>query len=176
LGRTILLLGLAFWTVSLLRTPLPDLGDSFIHLVNLVSHEAGHIVFAPFGSFMMSLGGSLLQVLVPIVCAGTFLIQQEDPFGAAVCTWWAGESLVDLSPYIDDARTLQLMLLGGPANAVEGHDWEAILTTMGWLHLDQALARSAWLVGACVMAGALVWAALIVLLLRRGDSARKAAR
>ena len=102
------------WTISLLRTPLPALGGSFMHLINLPFHEAGHIVFAPFGSFMMSLGGSLLQVLVPLACAWAFLFQQDDRFGASVCVWWTGESLLDLSPYIDDARSLQLMLLGGP--------------------------------------------------------------
>ena len=91
---------------------------------------------------MMSLGGSLFQVIVPLVCAGAFLFQQDDPFGASVCVWWAGESLLDLAPYIDDARSLQLMLLGGPAAEVEGHDWEAILMALGWLHLDHTIARA----------------------------------
>jgi hypothetical protein len=158
LGRAALWLGLSIWTVSLLRTPLPALGGSFIHLINLVFHEAGHIVFAPFGTFMMTLGGSLLQVIVPIVCAWAFLFQQEDPFGASVCVWWAGESLLDLSPYIDDARSLQLMLLGGPAAEVEGHDWEAILMALGWLHLDHTIARAAWVFGALTMVGALIYA------------------
>ncbi len=158
LGRAALWLGLAIWTVALLRTPLPALAGSFLHLVNLVFHEAGHIFFSPFGSFMMSLGGSLFQVMVPLVCAWAFLFQQDDPFGASVCVWWAGESLLDLSPYIDDARSLQLMLLGGPAAEVEGHDWEAILMAMGWLHLDHTIASSAWYLGAATMAGSLVYA------------------
>lgn len=155
--RTILLVGLSIWTFVLLRTPLPALAESFLHLPNLVFHEAGHIIFAPFGNFMMTLGGSLFQVLIPLICAGTFLFQQEDAFGASVCLWWAGESLLDLSPYIDDARSLQLMLLGGPAGAVEGHDWEAILMALGWLHLDHAIAKGAWWLGATVMGGALAY-------------------
>ena len=69
---------------------------------------------------MMSLGGSLLQVIVPLACAWAFYFQQDDRFGASVCVWWAGENLLDLAPYIDDARSLQLMLLGGPAAEVEG--------------------------------------------------------
>ena len=44
--------------------------NSFLHLINLLFHEAGHIIFSPFGQFMTMLGGSLMQVLVPIVCAG----------------------------------------------------------------------------------------------------------
>jgi hypothetical protein len=167
IGRIVLWAGLAIWTVSLLRTPLPDLAGSFMHLVNLPFHEAGHIVFMPFGSFMMSLGGSLLQVLIPLICAWVFLFQQEDPFASAVCVWWTGQSLLDLSPYIDDARTLQLMLLGGPAAEVEGHDWEAILTALGWLHLDHSLARLAWILGVLLMSAALIWPALAFLQLRR---------
>ena len=97
---------------------------------------------------MMSLGGSLLQLIVPLVCAWAFLFQQDDPFGASVCVWWAGENLLDLSPYIDDARSLNLMLLGGPAAEVEGHDWEAILMALGWLHLDHTIANWAWYLGA----------------------------
>ena len=35
---------------------------------------------------------------------------------------------------------LGCMMFGGKTGAeVEGHDWERILTTLGWLHLDQAL-------------------------------------
>ena len=150
--------------MSLLRTPLPQLGGSFIHLINLVFHEAGHIIFAPFGSFMMSLGGSLFQVLMPLVCAGAFLFQQDDPFGASVCVWWAGESLLDLAPYIDDARSLQLMLLGGPAAEVEGHDWEAILMALGWLHLDHTIARVAWYSALRLMLGALVYSFFLCVL------------
>jgi hypothetical protein len=146
--------------------------NSFMHLVNLVFHEAGHILFMPFGQFMTTLGGSLLQVLVPAVCAGAFFYQQDDAFAASVCLWWTGESLIDLWPYIDDARSLQLMLLGGPAAEVEGHDWEAILTTLGWLHLDHSLARLAYGIGATLMIAALAWAAILLLPARRADSAR----
>jgi hypothetical protein len=153
--------GVLIWTISLLRTPLPELAGSFMHLVNLPFHEAGHILLMPFGDFMMSLGGSLLQVLLPIVCAWVFLFRQDDPFAASICVWWTGESLLDLSPYIDDARSLQLMLIGGPASEVEGHDWEAILMALGWLHLDHFIARLSWGVGAALMIGALIWAAVI---------------
>jgi len=134
--------------------------NSFVHMVNLVFHEAGHIILSPFGRFMTILGGSLMQVLIPLICAGTFLWQQEDPYGASVCVWWAGESLLDVAPYINDARSLDLMLLGGPANAVEGHDWEAILTSLGWIHLDHAIARGAWWLGFVTMVAALSWGAV----------------
>lgn len=43
LGRAALWLGLVVWTVAMLRTPLPQLGRSFFHLIDLVFHEAGHV-------------------------------------------------------------------------------------------------------------------------------------
>ena len=163
LGRWILVAVLAYLTWQIARSPLDSqssgsLAGSFLHLPNLVFHEAGHILFMPFGRFMTVLGGSLLQVLIPIVCAVTFARQQRDWLGAAVCTWWAGENLVDLAPYIADARMLQLTLLGGHTGAeVEGHDWEYLLTAMGLLHRDVALGQAARTIGTIVMVAALIW-------------------
>ncbi len=134
-----------------------------MHLVHLPFHEAGHILFLPFGRFLMSLGGSLTQVLVPLVCLGTFLVKTRDTFGAAVALWWAGQSLMDVAPYIADARALRIVLLGGHTGAeVEGHDWEAILSTLGWLRYDILLGRLANLLGIVVMLVALAWGASVV--------------
>jgi hypothetical protein len=166
LGRLAVLIAVAIWTISLVTIPMDDVGDSFLHNINLPFHEAGHIIFSPFGRFMTILGGSLMQVLVPAVCALAVYFQNSDPFGAALCVWWMGENLLDLAPYINDARALNLMLLGGPANAVEGHDWEAILTSLGWLHLDHTLANGAHFIGAVIMAAALVWAAVATVRLK----------
>jgi hypothetical protein len=161
LARAALLVGLAAWTWHFARAPLGDAAtDSILHLPNLVFHEAGHVIFAVFGRFMSVLGGSLLQVALPLAIAVAFL-RQHDPFGAAVCTWWAGENLLDLAPYIADARKLQMVLLGGRTGAeVEGHDWEYLLTALGWLHLDRTLGVAAHRVGLMVMIGALVWAGM----------------
>jgi hypothetical protein len=158
LGRFVVVIAVAIWTVSLVTTPMDDIMESFLHMINLPFHEAGHIIFSPLGRFMTILGGSLMQLLVPLVCAVALYVQQGDQFGAALCVWWMGENFLDLAPYINDARALNLMLLGGPANAVEGHDWEAILTTLGWLHLDHRLAAGAHMIGAFTMAAALLWA------------------
>jgi hypothetical protein len=53
---------------------------------------------------------------------------------------------------------------------VEGHDWEAILTALGWIHLDHSFARLAWGLGATLMAGALIWAAAVSFRALRADS------
>ena len=163
-GRALLLLALAIYGWRLARLPVgAAIADSFLHLVNLPFHEAGHLIFAPFGRFMSVLGGSLTQMLIPVVCAGTLLLQTRDPFGAACCMWWFGENLLDLAPYIADARLLQLVLLGGRTGAeVEGHDWEYILQSLGWLHLDRTLGLAAHRLGVLVMIAGLAWAGLVL--------------
>ncbi len=45
--------------------------------VNLVIHEAGHIIFMPFGEFMMIAGGSLFQVIMPAAFAGYFFYHKQ---------------------------------------------------------------------------------------------------
>ena len=157
---------LAWWTFRFVTHPLdgPYINGSFLHLINLPFHEAGHILFSPFGRFMTILGGSLLQVLVPVVCAVSFG-RRRDWFAVLACTWWAGQNLVDLAPYIADARALQLVLLGGSTGAdVEGHDWEAILQTLGWLHLDRRFGRAAHFLGSGIMIGSIAAAASITYL------------
>ena len=163
-ARIGLVAALAIWTVSFARTPLsPDVNQSFLHLPNLVFHEAGHIIFSPFGRFITVLGGSLMQCLIPIVAAIAF-IKQEQPFSAAIMGWWAGQNLVDLAPYIADARALRMVLLGGRTGAeVEGHDWEYILTQLGMLHLDGRLGMTTYALGMIVMVASLAFAVRTVL-------------
>ena len=106
--------------------------DSFLHLPDLVFHEAGHIIFSPFGRFMTVLGGIAAAVSWSPSSPRSRSCRQEEPFGVAICAWWAGQNLVDLAPYIADARALSLVLLGGRTGAeVEGHDWEFILDQLG---------------------------------------------
>lgn len=140
-------------------------GGNWLGLVNTPFHEAGHVLFRPFGSFMRSLGGTLGQLLVPLVCLLTLLLKTRDPFGAAVCLWWFGQNFLHIAPYINDARTLQLPLLGGNfghSSPYGFHDWEYLLTESALLPYDHAVAAGAHGIGSLLMAAAVVWAWLIV--------------
>jgi hypothetical protein len=164
-GRAALLLLLARWTVIFLVWPMREdtIGASFLHLVCLPFHEAGHIIFSPFGDLMMSFGGSLTQVLVPVICGIAFLTTSRNPFGAAVMCWWAGQNLMDVAVYVNDARSLSLTLIGGHTGAeVEGHDWERILTLTNMLWRDHQIAWALHWMGAATMIAALVWGALML--------------
>jgi hypothetical protein len=165
-GRTGVWLLLMWWGWKFIVTPLETnyTGESFLHLINLPFHEAGHLLFIPFGRFMTILGGSLGQVLMPMVCLVTFLVQTRDPFGASVALWWTAESIMDVAPYINDARTLDLMLLGGvTGKETDGHDWNNILTMLGWLEYDHRLAHLAYNLGILLMLASLAWGGLLLL-------------
>ena len=48
-GRIALVAALGLWTIQFARTPISaDAVGSFLHLPDVVFHEAGHIIFAPF--------------------------------------------------------------------------------------------------------------------------------
>ncbi len=161
IGRIIVLLVMMIWGVKFIFSSIMSnySGSSFMHLVNLPFHEAGHVLFRIFGQFMMTLGGSLTQLLVPLVCLATFLLKTRDPFAASVSLWWFGQSLIDLAPYINDARRLQLILLGGVTgrDVADYHDWQFILRKLGLLEYDHVLAITAHIAGAFFIICALVW-------------------
>ncbi|MEO5695086.1 MAG: hypothetical protein ABIQ72_18265 [Usitatibacter sp.] len=136
-GRLAGLAFVAIWGIqlSLLDYRVGEQGESFMHNILLPIHEAGHIFFMPLGHFMMILGGSFFQVALPLGIGVAFLWKQREPFGAAMMLWWAGASLVDLSPYVWDSLQPQLTLLGGHTGAEGGpHDWIYLLGTLGILH------------------------------------------
>lgn len=165
-GRGLVFLLLLWWGWSFITTPLETnyTGESFLHLVNLPFHEAGHLFCMPLGRFMMFLGGTLGQILMPIVCLVTFLTKTHDPFGASVALWWTAENFMDIAPYINDARALDLMLLGGvTGKETDGHDWENILGMFGWLPYDHRLAHVSYNLGIALMLASFAWAAVLLL-------------
>jgi hypothetical protein len=166
-GRALLFLVLFIggWKLIFSSVESNYVATSFWHLVNLPFHEAGHIFFRPFGRVMTSLGGSLSQLLMPLICLGVFIIMQRDTFAASVCLWWFGENFLDLAPYINDARSLTLPLLGGNTGRTAPygfHDWEFILKELGLLRYDHALAQVAQKMGILIMLVALLWAGYIL--------------
>jgi hypothetical protein len=165
-GRVLVYCLFVVWGIRFLSYSVasPAMMGSFMHVVDLVFHEAGHVLLMPLGwSFLTALGGSLGQIAIPLVCAGTLLVKARDPFGASIGLWWTGQSFMDLAPYIADARALQLPLLGGATGAeVEGHDWEAILTALGWLEHDRTLAALAHAAGALLIVASLAWGGYVL--------------
>lgn len=165
-GRTAVYLLMVWWGCRFIVAPLDTnyTGESVLHLINLPFHEAGHLIFMPFGRFMMFFGGSLGQVVMPVVCLGTFLVKTRDPFGASVALWWTGQNFMDIAPYINDARAMDLILLGGvTGKETDGHDWNNILTMLGLLEWDHGLAQLAYNFGIVLMLVSFAWGSWLLL-------------
>lgn len=167
-GRLLVYGGLLFWGWKFLSTPMETnyVGESFMHLINLPFHEAGHLMFRPLGRFLHVLGGTIGQLLMPLICLGALLLRNRDAFGAGVALWWFAESAMDIAPYINDARALDLVLLGGVTgkDVEDYHDWEQILRILGWLHYDHAIAGAVYTIGSLFMILAYLWAGYVLLL------------
>jgi hypothetical protein len=127
----------------------------FLHLVDLVFHEAGHPIFGIFGRFAGALGGSLNQVLIPAVCSGYFLWHGRRA-AAAVALFWTGENIVDVAIYVADGRDMKLPLLA------EGltHDWNWILSELSLRNHAEPIGRAIFVAGVAVLLAALALLAL----------------
>ncbi|HUQ10355.1 MAG TPA: hypothetical protein VM146_08555 [Steroidobacteraceae bacterium] len=135
-------------------------GSQFLHLALLPFHEAGHYaIFRWFGNFIMTLGGTLGQHLLPIVAGYALLVKQRDHFGAALCLWLLGFSTVDMAVYMYDAFDPALRLLDGRTGAEsDGHDWQNLFGDMGLLKRARGIGLFFGVLGYAMMLAALAWA------------------
>lgn len=116
--------------------------------VNLVIHEAGHLIFRLFGEFIMIAGGSLFQVIMPALFVGYFWCHGKY-YSAALVLFWVGESILNVSVYAGDAVALQLPLLGGQDST---HDWAYLLGSLNLLPATAEIAGAIRLLGTIVIA------------------------
>jgi hypothetical protein len=139
-------------------TPSPGGVLAFVHLVDLVFHEAGHVIFGVFGRFLGILGGSLNQVLIPAICTGYFAWHRQ-PAAAAVMLFWVGESVTDVAIYVADGRDMALPLLA------EGliHDWNWILSELSLRNQARPIGVGVFALGVVLMAASVVWLGLDLL-------------
>jgi len=161
-ARVLLFLIIIVWGLTFVFHTMESnyIGESFWHLVNLPFHEAGHLIFKPLGRFMTSLGGTLGQLLMPLICLVVFIVKTRDPFAASFSTWWLAVNFMDIAPYINDARSGTLPLLGGNTGRTSPygfHDWEFILGESGLLKYDHGLADFSYMIGTVLMMVAFLW-------------------
>jgi hypothetical protein len=121
---------------------------SLISGMILGTHELGHVVFAPFPEVWTVAGGSILQILAPIIVA-IVLARQKEWIGVAIAGCWLAISLADLAVYVADASKgdLNLVSIGGGDDVI--HDWTYLLDHFNLIRSDQIIAARirgvAWL-------------------------------
>jgi hypothetical protein len=170
-GRVATLLVFVSWTLWIWHDadiPAGSSGSRFLHIVLTPFHEAGHYaIFRWFGEFVMTLGGTLGQHLMPAVLCVALLVKRHDPFGAALFFWLLGYSVMDMAVYMYDAYQPALMLLDGKTGEdSDGHDWQNILGDLGLLRRARGIGIFWGGVGRVLMLAALAWAAWVLWLQR----------
>lgn len=146
LARLAALIAFAAWVWHYMRETEPLLHGSL-----LIFHEAGHVLFMPFGEFTMVLGGSLFQLMVPAFFIAYFA-HRRDWYAASFATLYLAASFAGVALYIADARAGQLPLLGGERS---NHDWTFLLIEMGRLDQDITIGWYVMRIG-----GLVFWAGL----------------
>ena len=121
---------------------------------NLLFHEAGHPLFGIFGWEPLAiLGGTLMQLGVPLLVTGSFWLRRE-PLAVAVAGMWFFENFLNIARYVADARAQVLPLVGGGE-----HDWADLLGRWGLLAQDTAIAQSLRALGWLGMLACWAWLA-----------------
>lgn len=135
-GAIVLVLLLSYWAYQLIREyPTGQTPWIFLDYINLLFHEAGHLIWMPLGQFWAIAGGSITQILIPVIVLVTF-IWHKDLLGAGFGLFWVGNNLVNVSYYIVDAQMRLLPLLGGDSSI---HDWNWLLVSLGLLDKAEIL-------------------------------------
>ncbi len=130
---------------------MDDDGFLILDYINLPLHEAGHVFFSPFGYTMSIIGGTVMQLIIPLIIL-IYFITRGDAIGATFSGFWFGENFLYISMYMADARSMELPLLGGGE-----HDWNIIFNKIGILEYDVHIALLMKLTGWFIMVFTIIW-------------------
>lgn len=118
-------------------------GWHFIDSADVIFHEAGHWIFAPFGTFTQVLMGSGFQILLPLLISFYFF-KTTQRMSASFCLLWAGANFLSVSVYAKDAIAQNLPLIGGDSTM---HDWNYLLGVTHSFNHTELIANSLFLFG-----------------------------
>ncbi|PLX21282.1 hypothetical protein C0584_03085 [Candidatus Parcubacteria bacterium] len=141
-----------FWT--------QDFGYQLFRGAILIIHEAGHAILSITGSHqIIVLGGTLLQLIVPLVFIFYF-IWKGHKYSSAIMLWWLGLSVSDMGVYMADAKLRALPLISG---GVDGHDWNNLFGLWGLMKHSDSIGLFAIRLGYFIMSAAMLWALWIII-------------
>jgi hypothetical protein len=138
---------LCFYVLFLVYAAADRTGFLFLDYANLAIHECGHPLFSGFGYTMMIIGGTLAELIVPLLCAGYFFWRREIS-GTAFCVFWFFENFPYIGTYMADARAQELPLVGSG-----DHDWAILMQdqkiggatrAIGWMGMFAVVGWLAW--------------------------------
>ncbi len=119
----------------------------FMQNVNLIFHEAGHVLMTLFGRILMLLGGTIFEIGIPLLVAVYFFLKRQY-FSASVTLWWTSTALLSVSIYASDARERLLPLITGDRAT---HDWFQILGHYNLLEYDDTVGNIFFFLGSLTL-------------------------
>ncbi len=155
-GRLVTLTVFGVYAIVVMTSRLTE-PPTLLHLTVILFHEAGHVIFAPFGETIRVAGGTIGQLLMPAICA-VALFRRGDRFGAALAAAWMGLSLIDAAVYAYDAADPVLPLIGGGTGADSFHDFIFLFDRFDQLDHARGWARGMRAIGAVGAIASLAWA------------------
>jgi hypothetical protein len=144
---------LCFYALFLVYALANRSGFLILDYANLIIHEGGHFFFSWFGDTIRILGGTLGELLVPLLCVAYFFFQRETT-GFAFSIFWFFENFPYIGTYMADARTSALSLVGSDES-----DWTILFTQWGLLAQDQKIGATVRTLGYLGMFAAGLWLA-----------------
>lgn len=106
---------------------------TFLDFIDLLIHEPGHLIFSLFGRFLQFLGGTMMQIILPLSMAIVFFIKGSK-YWTQIFLFWLGHNFLNISVYVDDANKMRLHIVGG------AHDWNWILNRLGLIEYAEGIA------------------------------------
>lgn len=144
---------LVFYVLFLVYAFLDRSGFLFLDWANLMIHEGGHFFFSWFGETIHILGGTLGELIVPLLCAAYFFWHREIT-GFAFSIFWFFENFPYIGAYMADARTASRPLVGSDES-----DWTILFTQWGILTEDQRIGGAMRVMGLLGMLATAAWLA-----------------
>jgi len=139
--------------------------SGFVFLIdyaNLLFHEAGHPIIGLFSSRLEPYGGTIGQLVFPLILAVS-VWRKDQPLSFAGSAIWFFENWLNIARYMADARAQELPLVGGG-----DHDWNTIFSRWHVLAYDTRIAAAVKIIGWTGTVAACAW----VLWLWKRDSSR----
>jgi hypothetical protein len=140
-----------FYGLFFVYAAMSATGFLIIDYANLMFHEAGHPAFGWAGYYTQILGGTIGELVVPLLCTLVF-VRRGETTAVAFCSVWTFENLLYIAGYMGDARRSALPLVGGDES-----DWTILFTHWGVLQQDTAIAAVVRGIGWMGMLGAVSW-------------------
>ena len=173
IARAVLMTILAFLAVCL--TMNHSCWTPFAAL-DLVVHEVGHPLFSFFGEWMHYAGGTILQLVLPLLVT-VLLLRQGEYFSLPLGGVWFAVNMFEIARYIADTRAQELPLVtlgfsGGEPAVVKFTDWEYLLDRIPGLSIeyDTDVALAVRIAAYILLWGSILLGAWMVLVMFKANS------